>query len=212
MLIPAAFAEQDLGWLDRLVARDSLVTLLTTGSDGLPCCSLLPVLYRRQGQQVLIEGHWARSNPQAAHAGRARLLLRGPHGYVSPGWYTDKHSASRVPTWNHASAELTGSLETHDDPAALADLLERLSAQHETAIGSDWTLDRDDPRQMRMLGAITGFRFRPDDIRIQLKFSQNHPQANQLAVIQALSDCADASARELAAWMRQRIDPAHATP
>ena len=210
MRIPAAFAEHDLYWLDRLVAHDRLPALLTTASDGLPCCSLLPVLYQRHGRDVLIEGHWARNNPQAAHAGRARLLLRGPHGYVSASWYPDKHSASRVPTWNHASAELTGQLETFDDAPALADLVQRLSREHEASVGSDWTLERDDPRQMHMLGAITGFRFRPDDIRVQLKFSQNHPRPNQSAVIQALSSSADTGSRELADWMRQRIDPAHA--
>ncbi|KAG1166737.1 hypothetical protein G6F35_018021 [Rhizopus arrhizus] len=47
MFTPRAFAETDLLWLDRLLARDPFVTVLTTGSDGLPELTRMPVLYRR---------------------------------------------------------------------------------------------------------------------------------------------------------------------
>ncbi|MBP0500889.1 FMN-binding negative transcriptional regulator, partial [Mycobacterium tuberculosis] len=75
MFIPADFVETDLTWLDRLLERDAVVTVVSTGSDGLPQVTLLPVLYRRDGQEILIEGHWARPNPQAGHAGPALVLV-----------------------------------------------------------------------------------------------------------------------------------------
>ena len=47
MFAQRAFVETDLLWLDRLLARDPFVTLLTTGDDGLPELTRMPALYRR---------------------------------------------------------------------------------------------------------------------------------------------------------------------
>ncbi|MCW4455459.1 FMN-binding negative transcriptional regulator [Flavobacterium sp. MXW15] len=204
MFTPAAFAETELEWLDRLFVHDPFATLLTTGADGLPCPSLLPVLYRRDADGILIEGHWARPNPQAGHAGPARLLVHGPHAYVSPSWYPDKESASRVPTWNYAAAQLEGRLEPFTDNASLAGLMQRMSARFEAGAGSDWTFDPTHPPHAALLRGIVGFRFRPDAVQIKLKLSQNHPDANQHAVIAALAGAAGDDARQLAQWMRRR--------
>ncbi len=203
MFIPSSFAASDPVWLDRLMARDAFVTVVTTGADGLPQVTLLPVVYRRDADGILVEGHWAKANPQAGHAGPALMLVHGPHAYVSPGWYPDKVSASRVPTWNYAAAELRGTLEPVTDPAALMDMLDRLSAVNEAAIGGDWQLDREDPRQTALLRGIIGFRFRPQQVQVKLKLSQNHPEANQVSVIDALDADGSPASLELAQWMRQ---------
>jgi hypothetical protein len=82
MYLPRAFAESDLAHLDALVAADPFVTLVTTDGDGAPFASHLPVLYRRNGDEVLLEGHWAKPNPQACHGDRALAIVHGPHHYV----------------------------------------------------------------------------------------------------------------------------------
>jgi len=209
MFIPADFVETDLAWLDRLLERDAFVTVVTTGSDGLPQVTLLPVVYRRDGDDILIEGHWARPNPQAGHAGPALILVHGPHGYVSPGWYPDKEAQARVPTWNYAAAELRGTLEPVTDPDALIDMLDRLSAKYEAQVGGDWDLLPIVPRQRRMLAGIIGFRFRARQVQIKLKLSQNHPQANQHGVIDALSALDSSPSHELAQWMRWKLEVPH---
>ncbi len=209
MFIPADFVETDLAWLDRLLERDAFVTVVTTGSDGLPQVTLLPVVYRRDGDDILIEGHWARPNPQAGHAGPALVLVHGPHGYVSPGWYPDKDAMARVPTWNYAAAELRGTLEPVTDLDALIDMLDRLSARYEAQVGGDWDLLPIEPRQRRMLAGIIGFRFRARQVQIKLKLSQNHPQANQHGVIDALSALDSPPSHELAQWMRWKLEVPH---
>ncbi|HDS0922206.1 TPA: FMN-binding negative transcriptional regulator [Stenotrophomonas maltophilia] len=209
MFIPADFVETDLAWLDRLLERDAFVTVVTTGSDGLPQVTLLPVVYRRDGQEILIEGHWARPNPQAGHAGPALVLVHGPHGYVSPGWYPDKDAQARVPTWNYAAAELRGTLEPVTDPDALIDMLDRLSAKYEAQVGGDWDLLPIEPRQRRMLAGIIGFRFRAQQVQVKLKLSQNHPEANQHSVIDALSALDSPPSHELAQWMRWKLEVPH---
>ncbi|MCC7635515.1 FMN-binding negative transcriptional regulator [Stenotrophomonas rhizophila] len=206
MFIPSAFAETDLIWLDRLLARDAFVTLVSTGADGYQQATRLPVLYRRDADGILIEGHWAKPNPQAGHAGPAMLLVDGPHAYVSPGWYPDKDAQARVPTWNYAAAELRGVLEPVTAPDALIGMLDGLSAHYEAQVGGNWALQPIEPRQRKMLAGIVGFRFRPTQVQVKLKLSQNHPEANQRSVIDALSALEAPASRELAQWMRWRRD------
>ncbi len=206
MYTPPAFAETDLGELDKLMARDSFVTLVSTGSDGSPFASHLPVLYSRQGDKVLIEGHWARPNPQATHGGPALMIVHGPHAYVSPGWYADKEDAARVPTWNYAVAHLGGRLEASTDEALLASIVDRLSIRHETAIGSDWRYEHDREDHRSQLRGIIGFRFVPDRIELKFKLGQNHPAANVRGAAQALREQDDLRSREVAAMMLERLD------
>ncbi|UKE52320.1 FMN-binding negative transcriptional regulator [Xanthomonas translucens] len=205
MHIPPAFAETDLGALDALIARDPFATLVTVGDDGLPCATPLPVLYRRDGTRIVIEGHWARANPQARHRGPALLIVHGPHAYVSPGWYPDKEAMARVPTWNYATAQLHGRLQVSDDATLLADLVARLSERHERALGSDWRFEPHDDAQWRQLRGIVGFRFEPERVELKFKLSQNHPSANVDAVRQALQAQADPGAQAVAALMRERL-------
>lgn len=206
MYLPRAFAETDLAQLDALVAADPFVTLISTDADGATHASHLPVLYRRDGDALLIEGHWAKPNPQARHDGEVLMILHGPHAYVSPGWYPDKEEAARVPTWNYAVAHLRGVLERYDDEASLADLVSRLSERFEAQVGSDWQFEpqRDDHRSQ--LRGIVGFRFVPQRIEMKFKLSQNHPEANRRAVVDALSRQENTDSKAVAELMQAR-DP-----
>lgn len=209
MYLPRAFAETDLAALDTLIDADPFVTLVSVDGDA-PFASHLPVLYRRDGDRVLIEGHWARPNPQAGHAGRMLMIVHGPHAYVSPSVYPDKDAAARVPTWNYAVAHLHGTPDVFDDTDSLGDLVDRLSRRFETDVGRDWRFEmaRDDHRGQ--LRGIAGFRFVPTRIDLKFKLSQNHPPENRRAVAGDLAARADADARAVAALMRARdpSDPA----
>ena len=206
MYSPRTFAETDLGELDGLLSRDPFVTLVSTGADGEPFASHLPVLYSREGERVLIEGHWARPNPQAAHGGRALMIVHGPHAYISPGWDPDKEEAARVPTWNYAVAHLRGELQASTEEAFLASIVDRLSVRHEAAIGSDWRYEHERVEHRDQLRGITGFRFVPERIELKFKFSQNHPAANVHGAAQALRRQDDTRSHEVAAMMLERLD------
>ncbi len=203
MYSPSAFVETDLAALDWLLARDPFVTLVSC-DDAMPFATHLPVLYSRQGERVLLEGHWARPNPQVVHGGKALMIVHGPHAYVSPDAYPDKQSAARVPTWNYAVAHLYGELERFDDETGLADLVSRLSERFEASVGQSWRFEPEREDHRRQLRGIVGFRFVPARIEMKAKFSQNHPAANRVAVADALEDLRDARANTVAAMMRQR--------
>lgn len=202
MFTPRAFAGSDLHWLDRLLARDPFVTLLTTGDDGLPEVTRLPVLYRRDGERIELQGHWARANPQSRRSGSAKVLVDGPHGYVSASWYPDKEAAARVPTWNYAAAELRGTLQSFDDTDALAALVSATGDHFEAGVGQDWRFEAQREDHRSQLRGIVGFRFVAEHVQLKLKLGQNHPPANQQAVIAALEQRPSAASHELARWMR----------
>jgi transcriptional regulator len=201
---PRAFVETDLVELDRLIARDAFITLVTV-ADGLPVVSHLPVLYAREGERIVIEGHWARPNPQARHSGQALVIVHGPHAYVSPGWYTDKEEAARVPTWNYAVAHLHGVLETTDDTASLASIVDRLSQVNESQVGSDWRFEHDRDDHVRQLRGIVGFRFEVERVELKFKLSQNHPVANVEGAAAALQQLGGEDNVAVSDLMRERL-------
>ncbi len=207
MFLQRIFASDDLRRLDALIDADPFVTLVTSRDDGTPIASQVPVLYRRDGNDVLIEGHWAKANAQAPHDGKpALLIVNGPHAYVSASWYPDKIEQARVPTWNYCTAHLHGVLEGFDDEASLIDLLSRTSARFEAGVGGDWRFDPDNPAERVQIRGISGFRLRPVRIEIKDKLSQNHPRANREAVITQLEQHDGAGAREIARLMQQTLE------
>jgi len=205
MYLPRAFAESDLAALDDLIARDNFITLITV-RDNTPVTSHVPVLYRRDGDQVELRGHWARPNPQSRHAGRALAIVHGPHAYVSPSWYPDKEAAARVPTWNYALANLDGELITYDDEASLAAIVDDLTRQHEARVGSHWRYERQREDHRSQLRGIIGFRIAVDRITLKFKLNQNHPVANRAAVATQLAGQSRESSRDVAVLMRERLD------
>ena len=84
MYQPRAFVETDLAQLDALFAADPFVTLISNDDTGAPFASHLPALYKRDGDAVCIEGHWARPNPQAR---------QGPPPTGTGGAYTKRSGA-----------------------------------------------------------------------------------------------------------------------
>ena len=206
MYTPRAFAETDLTGLDRLIERDAFVTLVTV-ADGLPLVSHLPVLYARDGDRIVIEGHWARPNPQARHAGPALVIVHGPHAYLSPGWYADKEEAARVPTWNYAVAHLQGTLESTEDTDQLASIVDRLSQANEARVGNDWRFEHDRDDHVRQLRGIIGFRFTVDRVELKFKLSQNHPVANVEGAAAALYRLGGEDNVAVADLMRERLVP-----
>lgn len=205
MYLPRAFAETDLARLDALVAAHPFITLVTM-RGSMPVADHVPVLYRRDGEHIELRGHVARANPLASTGeGPALAIVLGPHAYVSPGWYPDKESAARVPTWNYAVAHFSGTVDFFEDEALLADIVDRLSRAHEARVGGDWRFEHERDDHRRQLRGITGFRLAVERVELKFKLNQNHPLANQASVVTALQSLDDAGAHGVAALMADNL-------
>lgn len=202
MYLPRRFAETDLVALDALLARDAFVTLVTVDADGMPFASHLPVLYRREGERIELEGHWARPNPQARHAGAALAIVHGPHAYVSPTWYADPQI--QVPTWNYAVAHLRGRLQGFEDTDRLHALVAALAAKYEGGVGSDWRFPEAAPGTLSELRGIVGFVLEVEQAQLKFKLNQNHPEPNVRGAAAALQR-QGGEAAEVAALMLERL-------
>ncbi|GHA71818.1 FMN-binding negative transcriptional regulator [Cognatilysobacter bugurensis] len=203
MYVPASFAETDLTALDALIERDNFITLVAV-LDGAPHATHLPVLYRRDGERVELRGHFSRANPQSRLSGAALAIVHGPHAYISPGWYPDEAAASRVPTWNYALAHLHGGIELFDEESALAEIVDTLSAHHESQVGGDWRYEHDRDDHRVQLRGIVGFSLTVERIQLNFKLNQNHPVGNRHAVASSLESTGRPYDAEVARLMRER--------
>jgi transcriptional regulator len=200
MYVPAHFNETDLGRLDWLAAHDSFGTLISS-VDGAPFATHLPVLYSRDGERVILTGHWARQNPQwrTIEGQRSLFVFHGPHAYISPRWYMEP--ARNVPTWNYAVAHVYGGVRLIDDRVALERIVATLAARYEGDAQGSWRLAGSDPSIRAMLRGIVGFELAADAVEIKFKLNQNHPAGNVEGAIRGLRAIDSDDARQIAALM-----------
>jgi transcriptional regulator len=186
--LPKVFEEQDEGLLLDLVEAHSFGMLVAPGEGPVPMIAHLPFLLDRAvGPHGTLFVHVARANPIVAPIARAApviAIFRGPHGYVSPQWYT---SRDEVPTWNYAVVHAHATPRALDDAELLA-ALGRLAAVHER--GPDpWSLDDLTPAtRAELLPAIAGFALPIASLEGKLKLSQNRKPEDRAGAIRGLGE------------------------
>jgi transcriptional regulator len=184
MYIPSAFRADARAALYDLIERHGFGTFVTV-IGGTPFASHLPfVLDRERG---LLLGHVARANPhwRALDGGAESLaVFQGPHGYVSPSWYT---TGPAVPTWNYAAVHVYGAARAMDGEARLLDLLGRLVGQYETGRERPWAMDLPADYLKKMLHGIVGFEMPIARIEGKFKLSQNRSAEDRRGVMRELA-------------------------
>src|SRR5690349_3546216 len=184
MYTPSAFREARLPELHAAIESIAFASLISTTVDGLQVSHIPLLLAPEEGPYGTLYGHVARANAHAACSGAPSLaIFLGPHAYISAGWYPGKQTHGKeVPTWNYIAVHAHGTLETFDDPAALRQLLGRLTERHERSMPRPWNVD-DAPTEYidRNLAAITGLRLPIERLEGKWKLSQNRTQADRPA-------------------------------
>jgi transcriptional regulator len=191
MYVPSHFAPDDTA-VDELLTRHGAADLVTATPDGLRA-TMLPFVYDRERRALF--GHFARNNDhwQQPVLGEALVIVRGPDSYISPSWYASKAEHGRVvPTWNYVTAHVHGTLSIHDDVNWLADLVRRLTDQHEASLPLPWSVD-DAPQKFidGQLRAIVGVEIAITRVEAKFKLSQNRPDADIDGVIKGLAEVGD---------------------
>jgi transcriptional regulator len=172
LYIPAHFRMEDPDALFEFIERYAFATLVSSGPSGLHV-SHIPFVAERDDRGVRLLGHVARANPHweaLEAADDVMAIFQGPHGYVSPTWYTN-HPA--VPTWNYAVVHAHGNARLMDD-AGLHDLLMRLSSTYEAPNAKPWKMSELPPAYVdMMLKSIVGFELQVTRLDGKFKLSQN---------------------------------------
>ncbi|WP_345802740.1 FMN-binding negative transcriptional regulator [Microbacterium sp. AZCO] len=168
-----SFAMTDVAELRRLIDRNPWMTLVSQTDDGL-VASHYAVLLDEDRDDLTVVGHVGRPDDLIHGLGERELLLvvQGPHGYISPGWYGD---GTQVPTWNFVSAHLSGVPELLSTEENLR-VLDRLVARFENRMPQPrllWEPPNDPTYVERLEKGTVGFRLTPTRVVAKRKLSQN---------------------------------------
>ena len=213
MYVPHVNALDDEPTIRAMVAEIGSAQLVTTGADGYPLATLLPVVWR--GDTVI--AHFARANEHWKAIGAdqpALLVVTGPQAYISPTWYAAKAEHGRVvPTWNYSVVQLTGRATVHDDVEWLEGALDELVEHHEGHREAPWhRTDAPERYISGQLRAIVGLEFAVERVEAKAKLSQNRSDADRAGVIAGLDAETARDAHAVAEQMRtgrvsgQRVD------
>lgn len=207
MYVPRFNMLTEEGQVRRLVSDVGSAELITSGADGYPAATRLPVIW--DDDQLVF--HMARANPHWKSIGRgtpALAVVTGPEAYVSPTWYASKDEHGRVvPTWNYSAVHFTGRVRVHDDAAWLRDAVTRLTTLHEQHREHPWSLEDAPARYVeKQLEAIVGIGFAIEKIEGKAKLSQNRSQEDQKGVVTGLLREGGGRERHVAAVMQAPRD------
>jgi len=201
-----SFAFTDVAELRRLIEQNPWVTLASQTDAGL-VASHYAVLLEEGRDDLTIVGHVGRPDDVILGLGERELLVivQGPHGYISPGWYGD---GPAVPTWNFVSAHLTGVPEILT-PEENLEVLDRLVARFESPLPDPrmmWERPNDADFVHKLEKGTVGFRLTPARVAAKRKLSQNRPDEVVETIIAELGGDGPHRNPRLAAEMRRSQD------
>ncbi|MGA1827794.1 FMN-binding negative transcriptional regulator [Microbacterium sp.] len=201
-----SFAMTDAAELRRLIDDNPWMTLVSHTPDGL-VASHYAMLLDEDRDDLTIVGHVGKPDDMIHGLGERELLVvvQGPHGYISPGWYGD---VAAVPTWNFVSAHLSGVPEVLTPTENLA-VLDRLVARFEGRMPDPrlmWERPNDPAYIERLERGTVGFRLTPTRVVAKRKLSQNKTAEVVETVIAELTGDGPYGNPVLAAEMRRAHD------
>lgn len=202
-----SFVLGDTAELRRLIDQNPWVTLVSSTPEGL-VASHYAVLLDDTRDDLTIVGHVGKPDDLIHGLGERELLVvvQGPHGYISPGWYGDVAS---VPTWNFIAAHLSGVPELLT-PSENLEVLDRLVARFESGMPRPrpmWERPNDPEYIRRLEKGTVGFRLTPSRVVAKRKLSQNRPDDVVETIIGELDAGSGAYADpRLAGEMRRDLD------
>lgn len=207
MYRPGAYREDRIDVMHGFIAAHGFAAIATASDDGVIVDHVPLVLIPGEGPRGTLVGHFARANPHWRRFGpgtKSVAIFQGANAYVSPGWYPNKQETGRdVPTWNYVAVHAHGCIEAFDDPDALLDMLERLTARHEAGRADPWQVADAPPDYIRQqLRGIVGLRMPIERLEGKWKLSQNREARDRAGAKAGLAASPGTAERAVAALMR----------
>lgn len=170
-----SFGLDDPAEIKRLIRENPWAILVSDTSSGL-IASHYPVMLDESHDGISVVSHVGRPDDDLHELGshEVMLIIQGPHGYVSPGWYDDNPA---VPTWNFIVAHLYGVpeiLSREENLRVLGSLVDHFEGRmpHPRLIDSS---SPDTEYAHRIVGGTVGFRLTATRYTAKAKLSQNKP-------------------------------------
>lgn len=158
--------------------------VLISAADELSATHLPFILHANEGEQGVLYAHCAKANPhwKDLEGQNVLVIFTGPHGYISPSWYTTKPA---VPTWNYTAVHAYG-VATLLDPQQTLTAVDQVVEKYEPQL----LVERDivtDQIKHKLLSGIVGFKIELTKLEGQLKLGQNRSKDDQTGIFKALN-------------------------
>jgi transcriptional regulator len=197
------FVLQDTDELKRLVRENPWAILVANTAAGL-AASHYPIVLDETRDELSILTHVGRPDENILELGQHELMMivQGPHGYISPGWYDAKPA---VPTWNFVVAHFYGVPEILSDEEnlrVLSDLVDSFEDRMPEPRRMNGTLENA-AYAARISSGTVGLRLTPTRVTAKSKLSQNRPDETVDVIIGELEGDGPYAQPALAAEMRR---------
>ncbi len=159
--------------------------LIAPGGQGRDLPVVVPTHFLWDGEKEIVL-HLAKPNPvwdALAERPRALLSVFGAYTYVPGHWNQDEYG---VPTSYYAAVQLACDVEVIDEPARVAEILERQLAHFQPEGRHAPVLADGDDRYGKLLPNIRGVRLAVTDLRAKLKFGTNRTVQHREVVAEKL--------------------------
>ncbi|WP_292010018.1 FMN-binding negative transcriptional regulator [Chryseobacterium sp.] len=189
MFTPKLFQSNDYNLMKEII-RENAFALLISSEDKLRATHSLMMLNEDNPDQIYLETHISRANPQAKTLKNGNKVLcdfLGSHSYISSSWYEQVN----VSTWNYEAVQIYGEIQIMNSDE-LYNHLEKLTYKYEKFqqcpmyvknMGKEFV-------EKEMKGAF-GMKIIPTEIYIKQKLSQNRKETDFENIISQLEKTDD---------------------
>lgn len=199
MYVPSHFSFTERAEIVSFMRRFNFAAVVSQ-VEGEPFATHLPFIVEERGEEIWLQAHFAKANPQWRNleGQMALVMFWEPHAYISPSLYSKELN---VPTWNYAAVHAYGRAKLIHDEAAMFDLLEKQIQTYEAAYFEQWSRLPQDYKNA-MLKGIVAFEMRVEKLEAKWKLSQNKPAQDRANVMAHLLESEDGTAREIGQMMQ----------
>lgn len=199
MFIPKLYKSEDYNLMKEII-RENSFALLISSVDKIRATHSMMMLNEDDPENVYIETHISRANPQAKILKNSDEVLcdfLGAHTYISSSWYDHIN----VSTWNYEAVQIYGKVELMNSEE-LYQHLDKLTSKYEKLqqcpmmvkdMGKEFV-------EKEMKGAF-GLKIIPTEIFIKQKLSQNRKEEDFQNIISNLEN-GDENGKRIAEKMK----------
>ena len=188
----------------RLIDENPWATIVSDNGEELVASHYPILLDDRAGPDDLtVVTHVGRPDERVHGLGESEVLLivAGPHGYISPSWYSEE--TTRVPTWNFSVAHCYGIPEILEPDENLR-VLTRLVEHFEREVDEPAYLDQE--IGARIAPGTVGLRIPITRFVCKVKMSQDKDRESREQVLDELRGSGPYRQDRLAAEMQRALD------